>query len=83
MLSACYFIEILTLSYDDLWWLSHRKLIESVTEQIDTERNHRISQREHSKEMKKLHDRIMQAGLPPLNVDAALVQITGSYTSVS
>ena len=33
--------------------------------------------------MKKLHDRIMQAGLPPLNVDAALVQITGSYTSVS
>lgn len=30
--------------------------------------------------MKKLHDRIMQAGLPPLNVDAALVQITGMYS---
>lgn len=59
-----------------------RKLVESVLTQIDTERNYRISQREHSKAMRLFHERIMQAGLPPLNVDSALVQITGKMLGV-
>ena len=58
-------------------YLYYRTLLESVITQIDNERNYRISQREHSKAIRRLHERIMQAGLPPLNVDAALVEITG------
>lgn len=61
--------------------IDYKMLVESVTDHVEKERNHRISQREKSLTMTNFQLRILNNvsnGLPPLNIDQVVAELTGA-----